>query len=214
MPADHHAAKTCRHFPFLPLKLVSNGVWHSSVMRQCASLCLIAKGRYRMRRYLCIVLACIALGTVPAAAFQDTDLETVAQRAQAALGPGFGAEVGNRQRVVLMCARCNGPTMVTIQIGCQADGTEDRVRAGQTTMADMERQCQANEPSCRIERADMGRAVGWVSSYRGAAVSGSTLVLLRGGDMLTVRSNAPSPEIAHENMRRLQRTVVPQIVGR
>jgi hypothetical protein len=166
-----------------------------------------------VQRWFCLVLALAGLWAAPAAAFQDTDLEEVAQRAQAALGPGFRAQVEDPKRVVLMCARCKGPTMVTIQIGRQTGGTEERVRAGQTSMADLERLCRANEPSCRIERADMGRAVGWVSRYRGEAVSGSTLVLLRDGDMLTVRSNAPTPEIARENVRRLQRAVLPQMVG-
>ncbi len=169
------------------------------------------------RAFLVVVGAVLSIaicGAIPAAAFKDTDLEEVAQRAQAALGQGFRVQVGNRQRVVLMCASCAGPTMVTIQIGRQTDGTEDRVRGGQTTVADLERLCQANEPTCRIERADTGPAVGWVSTYRGASVSGSTLVLLRSGDMLTLRSTAQTQEAARENVRRLQRSVLPQIIGR
>jgi len=160
------------------------------------------------------IVGSAVFGTGPAASFEETDLEVVAQRAQTALGPGFRAQVGNRQRVVLMCASCEGATMVTIQIGRQTDGTEDRLRSGQTTIADLERLCQANEPTCRIQRADAGHAVGWVSTFRGASVSGSTLVLLRSGDMLTVRSLAPTPEKARENVRRLQRGVLPQITGR
>jgi hypothetical protein len=169
------------------------------------------------RTFLLLVAAILSsaiFSNVPAVAFQDTDLEVVAQRAQAALGQGFRPQVGNRQRVVLMCASCGGVTMVTIQIGRQTDGTEDRLRGGQTTIADLERLCQANEPTCRIQRADSGSAVGWVSTYGGASASGSTLVLLRGGDMLTVRSIAPTQEAARENVQRLQRSVLPQIIGR
>jgi hypothetical protein len=89
------------------------------------------------------------------------------------------------------------------------------MRSGQTTMADLERLCQAREPSCRVTRADMGPAVGWVTVYRtGDAFAGSTLVLIRGGNLMTVRSIAPTPETARENVQRLQRAVLPQIVGR
>ncbi len=171
-----------------------------------------------MPRFFLVVMGAALSGAIswsaPAVAFQDTDLEKFAQRAQAALGQGFQAQAGTRQRVALMCAKCGGATMVTIQIGRQTDGTEDRLRSGQTTITDLERICQANEPTCRIQRADTGPAVGWVSTYRGASVSGSTLVLLRNGDMLTVRSMAPTPEAARENIRRLQGSVLPQIIGR
>ncbi len=105
--------------------------------------------------------------------------------------------------------------MVSIMLGQQTDGTEERVRSGRTTMADLERLCQAREPSCRITRADMGPAVGWVSVYRvGDTVAGSTLMLIRDGNLMTVRSIAPTPEAARQNVERLQRAVLPQIVGR
>ncbi len=159
------------------------------------------------------VLSSAICGAVPAAAFQDTDLEEVAQRAQAALGQGFRVQVGNRQRVVLMCASCAGPTMVTIQIGRQTDGTEDRVRGGKPPS-----QIWTPLSGQRADLPDRARRYrsrgGGVSTYRGASVSGSTLVLLRSGDMLTLRSTAQTQEAARENVRRLQRSVLPQIIGR
>jgi hypothetical protein len=82
-------------------------------------------------------------------------------------------------------------------------------------MADLEQICQASEPSCRITRADIGPAVGWVSSYRsGDAFAGSTLILVRDGNLMTVRSIAPTSEAARQNIRRLQREVLPRIIGR
>jgi hypothetical protein len=151
---------------------------------------------------------------VPAASFENTGIETVARRAQAELGPDFRAQIGNGQRVVLLCSRCEGLRMITIQISRQTDGTEGRVRTGQTKIADLESQCQASEPSCKIERADMGPAVGWLARYRGATGSGYTLVLLNNGNMLTVRSNAATAVTALEDLRRMQRAVIPEIIGR
>jgi hypothetical protein len=161
------------------------------------------------------VFCSMVFWTFPAASFQNTDLDAVGKHAQETLGPGFRAQNTNSRRVDLTCASCAVPTMVSITIGQQTDGTDERVRGGQTTMADLERLCQAREPSCRVTRADMGPAVGWISVYRNSdTFSGSTLVLIRDGNLMTVRSIAPTPEAARDNVQRLQRAVLPQIVGR
>jgi hypothetical protein len=160
-----------------------------------------------------IAAACaVPIWALPALAFQDTDLDVVARKAQTVLGPGYRAQLGNPKRLVLLCAGCEGRGMITIELGRQTDGTEDRVRSGQTRMSDLEQQCQAREPSCRMERADSGNAVGWLSSYSSGTIAGNTLVLLRNSDMLVVRSNGSTPAIARENLRRLQRTIIPDII--
>jgi hypothetical protein len=165
-----------------------------------------------MMKMMIAAVYAVLLSGVPASAFQDTDLEIVARKAQSALGPGYRAQLGNNKRLVLLCPDCEGLNMITIQLGRQTDGTEGRVRSGQTSIADLEKQCQAREPSCRIERADTRSAVGWLSTYRNGNIAGNTLVLLRNGDMLQVRSDGNTPAAARENLRRLQRTVIPDII--
>lgn len=166
-----------------------------------------------MPGWFSLLLVIAVFWSAPVAAFQDTDLEVLAQRAQTALGPGFRWQVAGQKRVTLTCANCTLPVMVTLQIGSQTDGTEERVRNGKTTIARLEQLCQAKEPTCRIERADIGRTVGWVSTFRAGTAGGSTMVLLRNGNMLTVRSKAATPQAARENIRRLQFNVLPQITG-
>jgi hypothetical protein len=161
----------------------------------------------------CLGIFCSSV--LPVASFENTDLEAVGRRAQTILGAEYRGMMGRGNKsITLGCSSCAGLTMVVFAIGRQTDGTEERVRSGQTTVADLQRQCQANEPSCRIERADMGRAVGWLSTYGSGVLSGNTLVLLRDGNMLTVRSTADTPQTSRENLRRMQTSVIPQIVGR
>jgi hypothetical protein len=165
-----------------------------------------------MMKLMIAAVYAMLLSVTSASAFQDTDLEVVARNAQTALGQGYRAQLGNNKRLVLLCPDCEGLNMITIQLGRQTDGTEERVRSGQTKIADLEQQCQAREPSCRIERADMGSAVGWLSTYRNGNIAGNTLILLRDGDMLQVRSDGNTPAAARENLRQLQRTVIPDII--
>lgn len=155
---------------------------------------------------LCMTWSALAQG------FLLDDLTTIEKQARAALGPDYVARA-QPQRVTLLCVACPGRPAIDILLGRQTDGTEARVRAGQTTIAQLEAQCQARDPSCRLERADFGPAVGWLSSWRLGTMFVSTLVLLRDGDLLTVRSTASDPELARANMRRLMTDTVPQIAG-
>ena len=119
------------------------------------------------------------------------------------------------ERLTIMCVDC-GDEFVAIDVlrGRNADGTEGRVRSGETTIADMEALCQAREPLCRIEAAPAGAAVGWVSSYPSPMGAGSTAALLRDGDMLTIRSIAPDAEVARRPASAELERVVPAVIGR
>jgi hypothetical protein len=152
------------------------------------------------------------LAATPALSFENTNLDDIATKAEAALGADFKAQTLERA-VSLSCDACASITTVIIQIGRQTDGTEERVRSGETTIEKLEAQCQANEASCRIERADIGGAVGWQSTYSRGDLGGSTLVLIKDGDLLTVRSIAASAEKAKKNLSRLKKSVILGIVG-
>lgn len=156
-----------------------------------------------------IIVAALALAAGRA---QAQDLAAMEQRAVAALGAGFVARTDGAQ-MTLGCPTCAGAPMIEIRLGRQEDGTEDRLRSGQTTIISLDQQCRARNPSCRVERADLGPAVGWVSAYQAGAVHGSTLVLLRQGAMVLVRSIGGSPEVARGSIERLRTEVLPALVG-
>jgi hypothetical protein len=150
----------------------------------------------------------------PAALAQDLPPALLAQQAGAvaALGEGYVARAQDG-RLVIACPSCEGAPMVEIRLGRQEDGTEGRLRSGQTTIGVLDQQCRGRNPSCRVEGADLGAAVGWVSAYRAGGIAGSTLVLLRDGAMVIVRSTAGSNDIARGNIEKLRATVLPALIG-
>ncbi len=154
----------------------------------------------------------LALAAVLAGRAEAQDLAAVEARAVAALGAGFVGRTEGPQ-MTLGCPTCAGTPMIEIRLGRQEDGTEQRLRSGYTTVASLDQQCRARNPSCRVERADLGPAVGWVSAYQAGAVHGSTLVLLRDGAMVLVRSIGGSPEVARGSIERLSAEVLPALVG-
>jgi hypothetical protein len=153
----------------------------------------------------------------PAVGFQETELEAVAKRVQATLGPGYRGLMGKQSDVTWMCTSCEGLASVKIQMRRSTDGIEDRLRTGQMTIADLNQQCETREATaCSTERADVGRAIGWLSAYHTAraGIAGNTLVLFRDGGMLTVFSMSNTPKEARDIMQRIRRSVVPEIAGR
>lgn len=160
-----------------------------------------------MRWWMMLALAAVLAGRAEA-----QDLAAMESRAVAALGEGFIARTDGPQ-MTLGCPTCAGTPIVEIRLGRQDDGTEDRLRSGQTTITSLDQQCRARNPSCRVERADIGPAVGWVSAYQSGAVHGSTLVLLRQGAMVLVRSIGGSPGVARGSIERLRAEVLPSLVG-
>lgn len=128
------------------------------------------------------------------------------------LGAGYLARV-ERDRMTLMCSSCAGGPMLDIRLGRQDDGTEGRVRAGTTTMAELETLCQMRSPSCRITLVRVAPAVGWMSSYRIGEQFAHTVIVLRDGDLLTLRSMAGDSTVARRNVDALVARLVPMVVG-
>ena len=160
-------------------------------------------------RPLALTLA-LAAGAVTGFAIRD--LTKAPFDADAALGAGYVARV-EPTRLTAFCPECEGGPMLDVQLGRQSDGTEDRVRRGVTTMAQLEAQCAARQAGCRIEGVAVEPAVGWLSTYRAGTRFAHTLVVLRDGDLLTMRSIAADSATARRNADILLRTLVPTIVG-
>ena len=162
---------------------------------------------------LVIVASFLASGAL-AQGFAIRDLTAVAPQAQAALGPGFQAKA-QAQRVTLACLDCPGSPMVDLLLGRQDDGTEGRVRSGETPISRLEDNCRAKNPECRITGLKVAPAVGWISRYQlGGGMAGSTAIVIRGGDLLTIRSIAGDAATARRNAETLVGAIVPSVVGR
>lgn len=104
--------------------------------------------------------------------------------------------------------------MIDIKIGRQNDGTEQRVRSGQTSISDLEKLCQAKDPSCSLTELKVSPAVGWITDWSMGPMIGSTAIILRDGDLLTIRSIADDADTARRNADTLVESVSPKVVGR
>jgi hypothetical protein len=146
--------------------------------------------------------------------FAVHDLTPLAEEMKRALGPDF-VHRDAPQRVTLACPTCAGSPMVDVLLGRQDDGTEQRVRSGATSIARLRELCQAKDPACRLDALDIAPAVGWITGYRiGESTQGTTAVILRDGDLLTIRVLSSDPAIARATADRLVATVARTIIGR
>ncbi|UHC19602.1 hypothetical protein LRS73_29155 [Methylobacterium currus] len=164
-------------------------------------------------RNLIMALLCLTAAPAHAEGFALRDLAAVAASAGTALGFGFVSRAAP-ERLTLICTTCEGAPMVDLLLGRQTDGTEERVRAGRTSMAQLEAICRERSPDCRLSGLSVAPAVGWATTYGVGSSAGATAIILRGGDLLTIRALAGSREAAARQVEILACTVAPRIVGR
>ena len=117
------------------------------------------------------------------------------------------------QQLTATCPDDPGEPIVRMELGRQTDGTEDRVRSGATRMADLERLCQARSATCTLSALDVAPAVGWVTAYPLGSSAGATAVMIRDGDLLTVRAVANAPAPARAAIDRLLPLLRATVVG-
>lgn len=173
----------------------------------------IPRNEKQMRiRILAIGLAATIGAEARADGFAVHDLAILAPEVGAALGSDFSHKSDPR-RVTLICPTCAGEPVVDLQLGRQADGTEERVRSGETPFSRLEKLCQERNPSCRLAALDVAPAVGWISTYSMGLLFASTAVILRGGDLLTIRSMASTADAARSNAEKVVRAVQPRLIG-
>lgn len=149
---------------------------------------------------------------MPAEGFATKNINSLDAEVLALLGPGF-ISAPRPGKLAYSCSSCAGEPILGIEFGRQVDGTEGRVRSGETRIEDLEKQCQARSPECKLEALDGGAAVGWVSSYTLGSSQGATAILIRGGDLLTIRSVANDAATARGNIDKLLPLVREKIIG-
>ena len=165
----------------------------------------------------CVIPIALMLGsTLPAPAwaqgFTTRNLTGVSAELARALGKGVVVQ-GGGGKLTLSCPGCEGMPIIGFEVGRQNDGTEQRVRSGQTKIADLENQCRASSPECRIAELPAAPAVGWVSAWSIGDSSVATAILIHGGDLLTVRSIAEDPVNARAGIDKLMPVIRSRIIG-
>jgi len=142
--------------------------------------------------------------SVLAQGFATRDLASLAKDMERILGPRFISRTEEGQ-VALSCLSCPGSPIVGVALGRQDDGTEQRVREGKTTIEQLRQQCRARDPGCELTALDVAPAVGWITSYRMGTMAGATAIIIRDGDLLTIRSLSEDPAIARANAIKMTR---------
>lgn len=165
---------------------------------------------------MCLLAMAIVVALMATEARADgfvvRDLAAVAPEVIAALGSGF-SQRSEPQRLTLVCPKCEGEPAIDLQLGRQTDGTEERLRSGQTPISRLEKLCQEKSPSCRLTGLDIAPAVGWISAYPMGSMFASTVVILRGGDLLTIRSVASTADAARNNAEKVVKVVRAKLIG-
>lgn len=164
-----------------------------------------------MRGLFCL-LCCLWTQAALAQGFAIYDLRQVTEAARLGFGDGSSAQA-EPQRLVLTCAACAGAPSAELQLGRLTDGTEKRVRSGQTSFGALETLCIKQNPDCRLSSLPAGPAVGWITVYPLGNGGGATAVILRDGDLLSVDVRATSRGSAEDAAQRLVQTIMPRIVG-
>jgi hypothetical protein len=121
-------------------------------------------------------------------------------------------------RLTLACGDFEGFVATNILLESARDGTEKRIRSGETTAATMLPVCrenaQAKGSECfGLKEADLAGAVGFVSDVGlGPMGFASTYVLWQNGKRLTIRSVAPTRAEAARVGRLMFKSLASQIV--
>ena len=157
-------------------------------------------------------LFAMAAMSAQAEGFATRDLTRAAPAMRDALGPEFDGRAAPEQ-LMFACLECPGSPTVSVVLGRQTDGTEGRVRSGATTVADLDRICKSRSVSCEVSALAVAPAVGWVSRYTAGGSAGATAVIIRDGDLLTVRSIAEDAATARRTIDTLLPAVRAEVVG-
>jgi hypothetical protein len=167
-----------------------------------------------VKRFLCVCAIVFGGFSAPASAqgFAVDDLRNFTVDTALLEGGTFAARATAPDRLTIFCIDCPELEAIDVLLGRQDDGTEGRVRSGQTTMDQLEANCRAREASCTLEGISVGPAIGWVTTYE-VPLAGSTTVLFRDGDLLTIRSIADDVANARRNGGAVRDALAPTIVG-
>lgn len=148
-----------------------------------------------------------------AQSFLTRDLTTLSPSTAGLTGGTFSVAATAPGRLTFYCQGCPNLTAVDVLLGRDADDTEGRYRAGSVSIAALREQCQARNATCTLDAATANGAVGWRTVYKLDQTWGSTTVLFKGSDKLTVRSIAPDAETAEANGKAALQAIGAALIG-
>ena len=162
------------------------------------------------------VLAVNLWGAQPSDAFTVTDLRKL--DASSFTNDHWTAKP-TKERVILACTNCSVTTALDIQIRRVDDGTEGRIRSGQTTAASMFDICKNNAKktgsTCiSLKEANHKNAVGFVSStdlFNNTFTS--TYVIWQNGYILIMRAIAADQKEATSIGKKAFQNLLPQLAS-
>jgi len=167
-----------------------------------------------MRRTVIAAFACLSSALAHAEGFVRHDLTEIASEARAALDDSF-AMTSHVRRLTLTCPGCKGAPTIDLSIGGHMDDAVARLQSGRTSLASLRSACRSRNPACNITELSVGPAVGWVVTHpAGPLTTSATAFVLRGSDLLTIRSLAEDGATAERNAHTLVQALAPRIVGR
>jgi hypothetical protein len=166
-----------------------------------------------MHKLLLILIAPFAPVTAQAQGFATNDLTRIEAAVTSALGSGFDGKA-KTNRLTLTCASCTGEPIVDVLLGRQNDGTEQRIRSGETKIADLEQLCKQRSPECRLSALEVSPAVGWITSYPIGDNAGATAIIIRQGDLLTIRSLAKDAATARRGIDKLLPVIRAHVIAK
>lgn len=165
-----------------------------------------------------IALLALALLFAPHVAYADMAMTNLTRLNTTALEKQGWTVRKQASRVTLFCKSCGEMTATDIILERANDGTEERIRSGQTTAKTMLAICKKNAENrgsaCYgISPVALKGAVGFVSDVGvGPMGSAATYILWQDGRRLTIRNVAPTRAAARKHGKSMFRALASQIV--
>jgi hypothetical protein len=163
-------------------------------------------------RWLVVLIGCLLAQTAQAQGFASRELTAIVDQVRIAIDPKASVQA-TPLSLTMTCSPCRGSPTADIELGRLTDGTENRVRSGETSFAKLESLCIKQNPDCRLSALPASPAVGWITVYALGNGGGSTAVILRDGDVMTIQAKADSPGHAEDSVRALVQGIAARIVG-
>jgi hypothetical protein len=163
-------------------------------------------------RWLVVLIGCLLAQTAQAQGFASRDLTAIVDQVRIAIDPKASVQA-TPLSLTMTCSPCRGSPTADIELGRLTDGTENRVRSGETSFAKLESLSIKQNPDCRLSALPASPAVGWITVYALGNGGGSTAVILRDGDVMTIQAKADSPGHAEDSVRALVQGIAARIVG-
>jgi hypothetical protein len=99
-------------------------------------------------------------------------------------------------RLTIMCLDAPASPAIDVKLSKSKDGTEARLRSGETTIAKMEELCAQRGGVCKMEALKLGGAVGFVSKTNVGNTKIHNITLFKKDDLMVIRAISEDADVA------------------